>query len=189
MEGMMAKENQPLTPLSEQQIMDCTQSQKYGMHSCEGGIPYVAMQYIRDNHGIESEAAYPYEGQDEDTCKFNPKLVKTTDKAVALSLYSDEEHLLAAVAKVGPVSVAIHVTPKMMRYGTGVYFEEGCPSGMSTLNHAVLVVGYGTDEKSGMDYWLVKNSWGKRWGENGYIRMARNKGNMCGIATMFSYPY
>lgn len=66
----------------------------------------------------------------------------------------------------------------------GVYQERSCSG---ELNHAVLVVGYGTDKKTGLPYWLVKNSYGTQWGEKGYIRMIRNK-NICGIAKFASYP-
>lgn len=67
----------------------------------------------------------------------------------------------------------------------GVYYEENCdPDG---LNHGMLAVGYGTTEE-GVDYWLVKNSWGVSWGDNGYIKVARNKNNTCGIASVASYP-
>jgi cathepsin L len=69
---------------------------------------------------------------------------------------------------------------------TGVYYDPDCDP--YSLDHAVLVVGYGTDEHSGKEYWLVKNSWGTSWGEEGYIRMARSRNNSCGIASMASFP-
>ena len=64
-----------------------------------------------------------------------------------------------------------------------MYYEPACSS--RNLDHAVLAVGYGTDPS---DYWPVKNSWDDSWGDNGYIKMARNRHNNCGIATDAVYP-
>lgn len=75
----------------------------------------------------------------------------------------------------------------------GVFVDKSCSNSNNDLNHGVVVVGYGTDNSTLTgdehgDYWIVKNSWGSKWGEEGYIRMARNHDNMCGVATSASYP-
>ena len=101
---------------------------------------------------------------------------------------NNPQALLEAVAK-QPVSVGISAfCQNMMLYKGGV-LTKSCGA---ALNHAVVLVGYGTDSGTGLDYWLVKNTWGTKWGEQGYIKMVRNMiqgdGGLNGITTLASYP-
>ncbi|CAN9514430.1 unnamed protein product [Ophioblennius macclurei] len=181
LEGLLARTTGKLVDLSPQNLVDC--SSRYGNHGCNGGLMGHAFQYVIDNQGIDSDASYPYVGR-EQPCRYDP-----ANKAANCSSYKvlpegDESALKEALATVGPVSVAIDASrPQFMLYRSGVYVDPGCSQ---TVNHGVLAVGYGTLD--GQDYWLIKNSWGSTYGEGGYVRMARNRNDQCGIAQYCVYP-
>lgn len=88
----------------------------------------------------------------------------------------------------GPISTEILTTTKFQHYKEGIFYDEECSKQTHAVDHSVLVVGYGKDNSTGQDYWIVKNSWGTDWGDNGYIKMSRNRENNCNIATDASYP-
>ena len=97
----------------------------------------------------------------------------------------DEVELMVAVGTVGPVSIAFQVVSDFRFYKSGVYESSECHSGEKDVNHAVLAVGYGVED--GKDHWIVKNSWGPKWGIDGFFQIARGH-NMCGLADCASYP-
>jgi len=182
LEGQHSKKLGKLVSLSEQNLVDC--SGDYGNFGCNGGLMDNAFKYIKANGGIDTEASYPYEARD-GPCRFNPATIGATVAGFTDVPEGDEAALTQALASIGPISVAIDASHfSFQLYHQGVYYEKHCSS--TRLDHGVLAVGYGTEE--GSDYYLVKNSWGPTWGLAGYIKMARNKKNNCGIATSSSFP-
>ncbi|TXG47564.1 hypothetical protein EZV62_026858 [Acer yangbiense] len=183
-EGITKLKTGKLVSLSEQELVDCDINGEN--EGCNGGLMDSAFEFIKSNHGLTTEANYPYEGID-GTC--NKK--KAATAAATITGYkkvpaNNEKALLQAVAR-QPVSVGIEGSGSSFQfYSTGV-FTGDCGT---HINHGVTAIGYGT-KTDGTKYWLIKNSWGTGWGENGYMKIQRetksSKG-LCGIAMMASYP-
>jgi C1A family cysteine protease len=114
-----------------------------------------------------------YTATDDGKCQLNSN--KTEPVISKVYKLTTEDDIKKVVANVGPVSIGIFVTDNFFSYSSGVFSDQNCAQ---SPNHAVLIVGYGTD--NGQDYWLIKNSWGQDWGESGYIRVLRNV-NMCNV--------
>lgn len=168
--------------LSVQEIVDCAGN--YQTFGCEGGVKFRVFDYISDNGGISLEHDYSYKAS-----KAKCEAVKHNKLRVNISGYGrvanfDEAALKEALVRVGPISVSIDINHEsFMRYSSGIYFEPNCTT---ETNHAAVLVGYGSEQ--GEDFWTIKNSYGDKWGEGGYIRLARNRDSHCGISTDSIYP-
>ncbi|XP_039169668.1 ervatamin-B-like [Eucalyptus grandis] len=180
-EGIVGITNGTLPVLSEQQLVDCVTT-NFG---CGGGYLEYAFEYIIQNQGIASEDSYPYEAE-QGTCD----ATKAEEHAAQIKGFthvpSGEDELTKAVAQ-QPVSVIIPSSGQEFQYYSGGVFNGECGP---TLDHAVVVVGYGTSEE-GTDFWKIRNSWGETWGERGYMRIQRGSGSsegICKVASAASYP-
>lgn len=183
LEGQYFRKTGKLVRLSEQNLVDCVEREVRGSR-CRSGSPGSSFRYVRDNGGIDTEKSYPYVGRRQ-RCKFRKGHVGANVTGFVKIKKGSEELLKIAVATVGPISAFINPTFRAMRfYKYGIVDEPTCTA--THLTHVVLVVGYGV--KHGKKYWLIKNSYGRNWGHSGYAMIARDKNNMCGVASSASYP-
>jgi len=126
------------------------------------------------NNAQELESDYPYHALDE-KCAFDAKKGQVTVKKYHRVEQGNINQLKAALTQ-GPVGVSVDASGVFKAY-TGGILDSGCGT---NLNHAILAVGYGSE--NGTEYWIVRNSWGPAWGEQGYIRIAITGGiGTCGI--------
>ena len=193
MEGAWAKKSGNLTSLSEQDLVDCVPD----CYGCDGGWPNLALEWIINgtvhnnshhnvsNHNtsksnlsqIDTEASYPYQGVD-NTCVYNSSYRGANITGIVEIPSDNVALLLDALLSVGPISVAIDAEGDFQFYKTGFFESTSCSS--TQLDHAVTAIGYGMTS-DGKKYYIIKNSWGTDWGDNGYIYFSADIPNMCGI--------
>jgi hypothetical protein len=172
-----------LTSLSEQELVDCSSSE--GNAGCNGGWMDSAFKYIQGAGGLAKDSDYTYTARD-GTCKASS--YSHVDPITGYKdVSADSSTSLANAVCDGPVSVAIEADQFSFQYYSGGILDGSCGT---SLDHGVLVVGFGTDGSE--SYWKVKNSWGTSWGESGYVRICKdcnkngNEGE-CGILEAPSY--
>ena len=186
-ESAFAIDSGKLVSLSEQELVSCdsdSRCKECGCMGCQGGNMDYAVEYAMKNP-ICAESAFEYVSgtglvpKCASKCKGFVEVGRNNDVPKG-----DEAALLKAVSS-RPVIVAIEADKQVFHlYKSGVVDSPTCGD---DLDHGVLVVGFGTDEGLGKDYWTIKNSWGADWGERGFVRLVRGK-DMCGVADDANYP-
>lgn len=183
-EGLWWNLHQKQQEFSEQQLVDCSQSEGNG--GCQGGLMDYAFEYIKKN-GITHEILYPYTGHDGWGCQFGGWEPKMTIDGYTDVVKADNDQLKAAVAK-QPIAVGI-AADEIQMYDSGIFNNwEGC---QGQIDHGVLLVGYGADDNGDL-FWKIKNSWGDDFGEKGFFRLARKEGKgvgICSVTEQASFPY
>ncbi|KAH8247637.1 hypothetical protein KR038_007360, partial [Drosophila bunnanda] len=168
LEAHLAKKTGRRVSMSPKHLLDCVNKNR----GCYGGWVSHAINYTRDN-GISSWESYaPYEPHN-DSCSYNPRNNQLSPRGYVI-LEADEKKMAEVVYNIGPVTVSLdHLYTEFYEYSRGILSIPECRNERILLRHSMLVVGFGTDSE-GRDYWLIKNSFGKNWGEDGYVRLARN---------------
>ncbi|CAD7092275.1 unnamed protein product [Hermetia illucens] len=181
-EGIHAVNTGKLEEYSEQELVDCDTID----NGCAGGLPDNAYKAIEEIGGLELENEYPYKAK-KSKCSFNKTMSHVKVKG-AVDLPKNETAMALWLVNNGPISIGINANAmQFYRGGISHPWKLLCRAG--GIDHGVLIVGYGVAEyplfNKTLPYWIVKNSWGKRWGEQGYYRVFRGD-NTCGVSEMAS---
>lgn len=167
--------------LSQQQVTSCT-PMVGSCYSCNGSFPSLGYDYVVEN-GLTEEWIYPFESYNNSfpACKKNPYIPTPVQTIVNITGYTNvgsnnQQDVMDAIANLGPLSILVDAS-SWSWYESGIF--NGCDYAQNiSLDHAVNVVGYGTENST--DYWIVRNSWSAGWGENGFIRLAKPSVPECG---------
>lgn len=176
-----------LIKLSEQQFVDCSAAE--GNEGCNGGLETYAFDYAKTN-GLELESDYPYKGRDQD-CKVRYHFKQIVEVTNYTHVPEKSVTQLKAAIDQQPTCVSIDANNEYIAfYESGIINTQKCGT---DLDHAVTAVGYGVDSSSGKDqpYFLIRNSWGTDWGEDGYFRLATEQDGsdgICGVLLDANWP-
>ena len=176
-EGCWFLNKAELLKFSEQNLLECVTT----CYGCAGGLRDLAFDFVIKNQGgqFQLESDYPYTGHQE-LCHYDESRAVGGIRGFVAPAEGDEDELLAYVAHYGPTTIGIDaISWDFQSYTSGIY-DKTSDCHADNINHGVCCVGYGTE--NGIDYWIVKNSWGTNWGEDGFVRMIRGQ-NICGVAT------
>eukprot|EP00934_Nitzschia_sp_Nitz4_P006268 Nitzschia sp. Nitz4//scaffold58_size112336//28526//29972//NITZ4_004022-RA/size112336-augustus-gene-0.20-mRNA-1//-1//CDS//3329554956//6258//frame0 len=192
LESHIALQTGKLFSLSMQELVSCTPNPNDcgGEGGCMGSTAELAFQFVAE-HGMVEEFSFGYQSYHGETVNCSILEPKGDGNLRGFSSSSDDDlvkgavasilgftklptnqykALMIAVATIGPVAVSVAASGWGLYHG-GVYDDDG--DDHRVVNHLVVLMGYGTDTETGKDYWLVRNSWGPLWGEDGYIRLKR----------------
>jgi len=193
LETFLKKNNYKVIRLSEQELVDCSIEND----GCSGGLMDLAFDYCIENNGLHSNDNYQYNARDnkciencridnQNTCSDKDKVKGSNNFKYKFTKSYSVDSLKEAV-KINPVCIAIDAHDPIFRfYSNGVIEDSNKKE--PTLNHAVLLIGYDKDEKGG--YWIVQNSWGTNWGDNGYFKLRIKNGKGVLACQLYGlYPY
>lgn len=169
--------------LSSQQVVDC--SIAYDNHGCDGGWPTSVYKYLQDEGDLARERCYNFAAR-QGVCKMYwmemlPGCTvdsSPTDSRLNYKVLTNERDIQRYVAENGPVATVLQASNKFLYYGSGIFDDPTCSRSPDAVDHAIVIVGYGRE--AGTDYWLIKNSWGTSWGDEGYAKVKRGT-NACSI--------
>jgi len=180
-----------LRPLAPEQLVDCDKTDD----GCDGGITEWAFKYLVKAGGLMAESDYPYtagKSGHSGPCRFQQAKIAASVKNYTFvgkpCMYvgercdsQDEKLVQSSVDTKGPMSICVNAD--WQDYSGGV-FDKRCPHDAGSINHAVQLVGWNSDQGG---YWIVRNSWNTNWGDKGYIYLRQGK-NMCGVANIVIFP-
>jgi C1A family cysteine protease len=158
--------------ISEQEVVECARNPWTGaLLGCRGGWDFSAYNHAKDRNGITYASTRPYRGVDYTGCTTANARVPGSRVSYYYDINQDEEWMKHYLFNNGPLYVSFYVSNDFYSYRSGIYTDSRRFCGTQYNNHAVLLVGYGTE--NGLNYWKLKNSWGTNWGENGFFRLRR----------------